>query len=285
MQSIEWLGMLFLVPDDWEIVRHSVNEKTGSLILVDRRCQRMQVTWTYCEKKLCENDVFDDLKKRDIADNPECKTGDLQSYGRFNGYRRICREDILVRAGLYDEKQKLWIDVVLPVKNNDEEKTAVSVLESYASSRKDDRYLRLRAFGLDAASPEGWKLVGADVKPALITFRYEHNGEKAEITRAGGADAWFDGNLETFLNNRITDSTGIYKEGTRLGHASCGFIGKEQRLSIRWLLGKRRIRKDTVWYCPESRAVFHAVVTGTRNKVFSTESFLVNCCKKSGPKQ
>ena len=64
IQTIEWLGMRFRVPDEWEIVRHSSKRRTGTLMFVDRRRQRMQLSWTECRGEPDKVQLFNDLRAR-----------------------------------------------------------------------------------------------------------------------------------------------------------------------------------------------------------------------------
>jgi hypothetical protein len=277
-QSIEWLGMLFLVPCEWEIVRHSLNTKAGSLILVDRRRQRLQLSWTECEKIPGESIIFSDFKSRDLVENPECEISCIQEFGRFKGYLRCSGTDVLVRAGTYDAKFKRWIDVAVPCFDEADKTIALQILESYASVRSDDKYTRLRAFRLDIASPSQWKLASADVKPAMVTIRYEMKDASVEVARIGATDTWFDGNLESFLSGRISDASGSYMVKTRGLHEACVFSGRERQFSLRWFVKGRNVRTDVAWHCPESHAVFHVMTNGSRRMNLSPDAFLVNCC-------
>lgn len=283
MQTIEWLGMRLIVPDDWEIVRHAVDVSAGSILMIDRRRQRLQWSWTACAKPPDEKTIFDDFKNRDRVELPECVLTDLYKCGQFSVYRRTSDNIEITRAGTFDKRLKMWIDIVIPWPDGYQSDSERRILESYRGARSDAHGIRWCAFKLDYISPKGWKLTEAEIKPGRAAMYFEKDHNRAMVARIGAVDAWFDGHLENFLLKQVTDATGTCKVGLKGNHESCLFSGWERRFSFRWLVGLRRKRLDSVWHCPESQAMYHVMTSGYENTLVHPDTFPVQCCK-SGSK-
>jgi len=278
LQTIEWLGMQIHVPADWEIVRHSVNQHAGSLIMVDRRRQRMQLSWTECASPPDEKRIFEDFRSRDLKENPGCKLEDVFQCGPFTCYRRITGPFVVTRAGMYDRRWRRWVDVAIPWPEGREEALEGRILESFRTAQRDAKTMRWRAFRLDFLLPSQWRLCAADVRPGRVTMSFEHDGITAAVTRVGAVDGWFDGHLDHYLKKQVDNAVGTYTISKRGQHEACVFTGKERRFHPRWLMGRRRVRSDIAWHCPDSKALYQVMIMGRAGADMLVDMVQVNCC-------
>jgi hypothetical protein len=277
--TTEWLGIGFWVPPDWEIVRHSPNRRAGSLVFVDRRKQRMQLSWTDCPREPDAEQVFRDLRSRDLEQVPDCALGERFTRGRWLCYRRAGEGKVLTRAGFYDKKRRRWLDLVLPWPDGHDEVLEKAILDSFRPGRPSAKGMRWRAFNLDVQAPKGWELTTAEVKPARVSMDFENRGARATVTRIGVPEAWFDGHLENFLRRRVGETKGSFSIGMRGSHEACAFAGKERQFRPRWLVGKRYVRREVAWHCPKTHAVFAVMTAAPRKVHIAPEAFAVKCCQ------
>ncbi len=278
--EIEWLGMRFCVPPDWEIVRHSPSGKSGSLVFVDRRRQRMQLSWTECPSRPDTVRIFEDFRARDRAEVPDCTLGEIFKRKQWKGYRRGSDGNVLTRCGLYDRKNCRWVDLVLLWGSQPDEKLEAQILDSFCTHCPVLRPMRWQAFRLDMESPPLWELETAEVKPGRVSMAFRHKTARASVTRLGAPDAWFDGHVENFLRRQVGDVEGRFGIRTKEGHEACTFVGKERHFHLRWLVGRRHVRSDVAWHCPQCHAVFQVMTMAPGKVTVKPEDFTVNCCGK-----
>jgi hypothetical protein len=279
-QIIDWLGIQLRVPREWEIVRHSSNAKAGTLIFIDRRTQRMQVSWTECLRKPDISQIFSDFRSRDVKQEPECTQSEIFKHRKWTCYRRTAGTKQLTRCGIYDKKGRRWIDLILPWSDAVDEELEKSILENFYSRAPDSKKgLRWRAFNMDFTSPAQWELKSAEAKFALVSFVFEKGGARATVSRYGAPETWYDGHLEHFLKKNVGDVKGAYGLRMHGAHEACTFKGRERRFHPRWMVGKRKKRNDIAWHCPSSRAVFQIMTMSSSKADVSPGEFAVHCCR------
>ena len=84
--EIAWLGLTLKVPEDWEIVRHSVAVERGSLIFVDRRRQRLELGWLSVKSEPDLEHWARDLEQEERRTNAEASLRRLDFKG---GWRAL----------------------------------------------------------------------------------------------------------------------------------------------------------------------------------------------------
>jgi hypothetical protein len=276
-QTIEWFGLRFVVPAEWEIVKHSVNEKTGYLMLVDRHRQRLQVSWTACETQPDVGRIFDDFRSRDKSRDPMAEFSEQFKSNKWTGYCCSVKGASFTRVGMYDKKCGRWIDLALPWPAGRDEDEENGVLDSFHSSDITKGTVRWRAFGLDCEVASAFRLTQADVKPARARLLFEKGKTQAAFTRVGMSETWFDGHLENFLRREVGDMKGEYAFRPSGKHEACVFTGQEKRFHFRWLAGNRHVRRDLAWHCPSQHAVFDVMTKGSPKNGAVPDDFVVHC--------
>jgi hypothetical protein len=278
-KPVDWLGLHAEVPDDWEIVKHSTKFGRGTLVFVDRRRQRMQLSWAACATPPDAERIFDDFRARDRQEHPGCDVGDSFRLLRWTGYRRNTGGRALTRAGCYDRQYRRWIDVALPWPHGYEANVERAVLESFRTVKSDGGDLMLDAFDLAVTVPAGWRLAGAAVAPTRVTFTLTRGETAVMVRRIAMPEAWFDGQADQFLRRQAAPIGGSCALTRVAGHEAATFEGRERVVHPRWLWGKRKERRDLAWECPGDHAVYHVVVTRYPRDSVEPADFAVRCCR------
>jgi len=279
-RTIEWLGLSFSVPDEWEIVKHSTDARRGTLMLVDRRRQRLQVSWSACATKPDEERIFDDFAARDKLSHPECTIGVPLRFQRWRGYRRTVGQTVLTRVGFYDKKSARWIDVAIPWLGQPDEAVESPLLASFSTVELAEGMRRVLAFDLDATAPVGWELTGADVGPSETVLWFGRGAgslDRAAVRRVAMPETWFDGHLENFLKRQTAPMPGAFSLCKRGAYDACRFDGRERMFQARWLVGRRIRRADVAWECPTDHAVYQVTATYFPRQPVDLDSFRVQC--------
>ena len=280
-QTIEWLDMRLAAPADWEIVRHSVRPERGRLALVDRRHQRMLLSWVACTSPDLDQ-AFDDYRSRGREEDPEARFEDFTGPGRWRGLRRRGKRGVLTMTGQYDARLGRWIEMVLDWPDGFDAALERAVLQRFAVTDPAGP-ARWRAFQINLESPREWRLSKADVRPADVTFTLVRGGDTITVRRAGMTEAWFGGDLESLVRLHVGDVPMQTSERTVGGHAALFAESRERQPRLRSLLVRPQRRRDLAWMCPESHAVFEITTLTRGREPLDPETLRVECCPCESP--
>ena len=246
-QPIEWLGMAFFVPRDWEIVRHSVRCEAGRLTFVDRRAQRLQLGWVRCRSTPAVDRMISDYQARDQEEDAGYRFRSVER-GIFRGYRRVGGPMPLTRAGTFDEKGKRWIELTIPWHERYDAGLERALIDGFDLVAPGEEAVRWRAFGLTAEVPPGWRLHRARVWPGETELRFRMGKGEAQLRRIKSLEDWFDGNLLAFLRRQIKGRCVAERAGPAGSPAEArAFESWEDVPPIRRWLGFQRRRRDLAW--------------------------------------
>ncbi len=283
MKPVAWAGMRFEVPDDWDIARHAVTVDTGTLAFVDRRHQRLTLSWVPCRAAPDVGRMLADCRTRDEQQKSAHAFAGLAPCPPWRGYRWREGDRALSRAGRHDSVFGRWIEVVFVWPGERDDGLERRILERFSVVEDADELSRVRAFGMDVGAPPGWRLERALVHSGETVLRYRAGRrEEAEVRKVKAVDAWFDGDLGGYAR-RLHGGARVSAAHTRVnGHAAAGVSGPEPRFNIRWLVGGRRVRQDLVWLCPAQNALHGVSVLRARKGQCVPDSFEVVCCAREG---
>ncbi|HWZ92794.1 MAG TPA: hypothetical protein VNW92_28205, partial [Polyangiaceae bacterium] len=143
--------------------------------------------------------------------------------------------------------------------------------ESFTFQRPE-RGQRVRAFGLHAELPEGFRLCRSQVKAADLILEFEcaaRYGERAaerlRIRRSGMARAWFDGDAARSMRLRSPELRFDQFTPAAIGpHAAVTARAMPRGAVLARVFGRVPARRVTFWSCPEQNAVFETEVCAPR---------------------
>lgn len=279
LQRLHWLGIAISVPSEWEIVRHAVDRRNGRLVLVDRRHQRMVLTWVPCDREPDMARMFSDSRSRD-QDMPDAHGFTaLPSSSGWRGYRWREKQRQVCRAGRYDAAGKRWIEAVIIWPSSRDADLERDILSSCEIARGGPDMRRVSAFGLDVVYPEGWDLNAAVVRAGDVRFRCSRNTYAVEVSRVSVLEGWYDGDLAQYARACLDGTGASVSAGTRNGHDSQLATGREKGFSARWLVGRRQHRAVQVWQCEQSHALYGVSAHAYRRDAAEpVGEFAVHCC-------
>jgi hypothetical protein len=286
-QTIEWLGLRFKAPADWEIVRHSLSLERGSLGLVDRRRERMELFWTKLEHEPDLDHMLRDQESRELGAEPGATLGPLDAP---RGWRGFCLTSpagqALARAVFFDAPSARLLEAVIVPGGSNARRLTRRVLESITVGRVEES-TRSRAFGLDVTSPPGYRLTHATVKPADVSFEFrtqasgkkEPGPEEVSIRRMGMAEAWY-GDPEQIVRReapRVRLRAPIERPYGH--HRAFSVEGDEPGERLARLFGRGHGRRILIFCCPAENAVYRISTKSRDRRPVLPDEFRVACCQ------
>ena len=287
-QTIEWLGLRFKVPADWEIVRHSLSPERGSLGLVDRRHERMELHWTQLEREPDLERMLHDQQSRELGAEPGATLGPLRAPPGWRGFSVTSPTgQALARAVYFDAPSARLVQAVIVSGGTDARRLARRVLESVTVGRAEQA-TRCHAFGLDVTTPPGYRLTHATVKPADVSFEFraqapgkkEPGPEAASIRRMGMAEAWYGDDPEKIVRREAPRVRLRARAERSYGnHRAFSVEGDEPGERLARLFGRGHGHRILIFCCPAENAVYRISTKSRDRRPVLPEEFRVACCQ------
>jgi hypothetical protein len=282
-QRVEWLGLGLSVPAGWEIVRHSLSAEVGSLRFVDRRRERLVISWAQCKGAPDLSRLVEEMRREAEAGSGS----EPFRYGPWRGIQHVKADSELgIQAVRYHaETCRLLEAHVFGIEAAAQEQSlARAILGQLRVLGSAHTSCRWRAFDLALKAPENFALVGADVAPADVRFRFEERAGAggpraivATVQRLGMAESWFDGDLARLLRARLPRVQ--WSAGTRLSHLGVEALSAEGRpfeKRLTRLFGSPREGRALVWRATAENAVYLLTTEGPRGKAPDPSCFEVH---------
>lgn len=256
-QEIEWLGLRFCVPADWQIVRHGVSHEHGSLVLIDRRTQRLTVSWTRCQAR---PDLERLLRDYHAKQREEGGSGEYCPFasGRYRGFAQHGPQgERLTRAVAFHAPHARLLELLfVEPPGVDDGSLLQTLLDTVEFTAAAELARRVCAFDLDVTPPEGFALSRADVKPLDVTvhFAAREGVVTASLRRLGMASAWHRGTLEQLVQKHWPKAS--LRSEPSVDASEVTLFGHEAGpLLLRWF-GRLRVQRTIAWQRASEDAIY-----------------------------
>ncbi len=286
-RRVAWMGMALHTPRDWEIIRHATGLDNGRLAWVDRRRQRLVLSWARTTQRPDLAQAIADYKAMDREDHGSLAFTNLRAYPGWKGYWR----QGLTRLTRYERDRHLWIELTIPWHGDRDAALEAELVQTFEllappPSSDDEQPTRARwqptlwrAFGLDVTAPAGWMLDVAAVKPADVqwTFSDVADGRRSvEIARMGMIDVWYAGDLRQVIRERVGYGPEMDFRETRWDDTPA-WSAESTIVQKRWknIVGGPRRRVDVAWVDRAAHSVICVTATGPRSAAPEPQSFAV----------
>jgi hypothetical protein len=273
-QRIDWLGLGFRVPADWEIVRHASKPEHGALVFVDRRRERLRVSWTSCEKP---PDLARLLADFSAAEEGESVAAEWQRPDGTRGFARVTSDEALVRAVRYDPAQSRLLELALSAPDAAAAHTLTqAVLDSF--SRPPTEFA-LSAFGLSVRGPTELALLRADVRPMDTCVQLALGKARLSLRKLGAAESWFGGDYRAWLcSARPTADFRAFTAEQVRGHDGLRARGRERGPLLKRALGRLPALDALLWLCPNDNALYELYCAHPVKEPLGPSLLRVACC-------
>ena len=282
-QQLEWMGIRVCVPDEWEVVRHSLCPEQGSLRLVDRRRERLTLSWVTCA-------TMPNLKRL-VSDYTG--QGHLEGLGPTplvtpKPWLGLTHADAdgrgtLLRAVHFDAPTSRLVEVLFLTPPGDSDPASFKrLLAGVRVTAAADRAVRWRAFNVDITTPPGFKLVKTDIKPADTQMEFgpvdsrSTKGGDVRVRRRGMARTWYDGSLHDLIRGQEPKVRFTRFEAAQAGeHPAVLAEGLLETRPFARLLGRQTVRRVMAWSADDENAVYQLATSSAADAPLSPEQFLV----------
>ena len=268
---VEWLGLRVELDQPWELVRHSLSARKGSLVFADRYRQRLQVLWTACVKRPDIDRLLADHRAKQSEGVPEDASDAWRDAEIPAGWKGLIHDQPdappLLRAARFDPATSRLLEAILPLPVREDDPGDAfggRLLQGLRIVLPPSEARRLRAFGVSIDCPAGWRPTSSRVMPADVQFTFAPadaaDDRRVTLRRRAMADVWFDGELKPLLQ---AEAGKRVKVEFRPGPAGA----VEGRWDLpgpryRRLLGRHRVGLARVWHDPRQHAVFEMRAEG-----------------------
>jgi hypothetical protein len=317
-QTVAWLGLRLGVPGDWQVVRHGLSPSRGSLTLIDRYRQRMELGWRQCNNEPDLDHMIGDDRARQLQQHPDAHIEDLEPVADWRGTTRLFDDSghAVTRAVRFDAATSRLLEAVIVTAEGPEDLALVpELLEGVEVEAPATRATHWRAFDVEVRTPgPSWRLVSTQVKPADVTLRYavyvpaeeaprkrppvqrsvagalllppapseRSTGEEATIRRMGMASTWWDGNGASFLRRHGGGVPLAIRETPHDGRFITVADAVEPGPRLKRMLGRLRRRQQAVWHCKACNAVYHVDVLSWASDPVGFDALVTRCGASPG---
>jgi hypothetical protein len=290
-QIVEWLGIRARLPSDWEITRHAVSAENGSLVFVDRRRQRLTLTWTQCRNKPDLARLVRDYGTQRLA---ESSLEPFEHGGRWRGLLETRSDgERVARVVTYEPRSARLLEAVLVVDSGASVKgVAEPLLDRLEVTAAGTEARRFGAFGLCVETPEGMQLARVAAKPMELVVEFRRGALEdrarrvvAVVQRLGMAGAWYRGDLERTLRQREPGLRfAAFEKIEHEGWPALLGSGTEGSTPFERLRGRARRARALAWHCRSENAVY-VVCCRARSESLCAPAELRVACEPGGVRE
>ncbi|NOZ63390.1 MAG: hypothetical protein GXO71_00305 [Caldiserica bacterium] len=256
-----WEGINLSVPEDWELSSVDGNREKGTFSLDDGYSIRVEVEWeypksTFSMEKLIEKYRQEIIKK---GKNIKCNIVKIKTNffkGKSGAILHWKNHEEGYSTVSYCKKcgRVVFLRVYFPEKKHSKE-IFLCILNSFSEHAEKGREI-WAIYKLIFSAPENLKRISSSLKAGDITFTFQDEKGKGEITLsqiALGNIILRQQPLSAWTKERIGGKIIEEKQEERNNHAYFFFRYKKKAFSRTWENG-------ISWYCPISQRIF--LVTG-----------------------
>lgn len=278
---VRWLGLSFSVPKDWEIVRHSASCEQGSLVFVDRRTQRLTLSWTRCQNEPDLERVLGDYQSKERKEKGTSKFEKFR-HGRYVGLSNLGpRGEQVTRAVRFHAPHGRLVEALFLDPKCSTNEWIEAFLDSLEFECAAEQSRRVRAFDIDVEAPSGLRLTKATVKPADVVFVFSPDeergpraGTEARLRRLGMAASWHDGDLGRMVRKHHPKSLFKTVENQRRGaNPAVVLEGFEPSPPLRRWLRLARCQRTLAWHSAEENAVYELTTLSPHKRPLRPTAF------------
>ena len=174
---LAWHHFQFDIPHVWEVVKYKTDPDNGEMILSTRDGVAMQIFWGKVKEKPNITRRLQELVKANLKEKNMAELDDaaikknISHVHNWDVYRHTSKS-FPVFAGCYLEKEKILLNITLPVlQKNDPREIIDSILSTYHENNGEDIFWGIG--GIDAKLPKEYKLNQIELLPSFQKIFFE----------------------------------------------------------------------------------------------------------------
>jgi hypothetical protein len=255
MQLWIWRRLHVMLPDDWELLQFSKNERVGRCAFADRYGFRFELNWRVVPGRPDFDRMLSDYESRLLEQGMEKPRRCRRSAWR--GIAGLMDGRLTSRFGRFFEEISCLAELVFLWDDARDESVEHNVLNSVRVEADRDGLRRWRAFGMDLLATADLKMTRCTAEAASVEMVFgDDRGVHVErFTRRGLVSSWLSDPLDHWLRRWAgREIRAAERREERLaGHDVARLTGGRRRIGIL----RRPLRCDAAaWICPEDGRLY-----------------------------
>ncbi len=272
-----WRGIELLHPADWEPAALSGPQEPAKCILVDRRHERLELTWETVTRT-------PDVKKMyELRDKSDRMSKPFSGVPGWSGVVRKEENKTIVEAGRHFPQADCLVQAAVFWPERRDHQLEQTVLSSVRPQREGAVTL-WQAAGLKAEIPAGFELYSSATRVGQVTWEFRrrgHRGAAVCVERYAMPDSWLKTPLGEWLTGQLPKGFKVVRDlqvphGPHFGvdlHSRCGHF-------LSGVTGGETRRLDRAWICDrEKRAYRMSYWQRGRGEIEFPLGLAVECCR------
>jgi hypothetical protein len=271
-------------PGEWELVIASGPDEPGRCTFTDRHYHRLNVQWRKVKRPpklelLLEKYRHSDKGElRDLSPLTDLPAG-------WVGLLRKADEGVVTYAAKVLREPLLLAEVTLVWPKQRDTALEAIILKSVAADSSAPSRL-WQAMGLSLDLPRQFDLRRNDSKVGRVSWEFaaaDRSVPPFTVERLAMPEYWIKGSLMDWMKKQAPRGHKAVKEETAVvnGHPAWRLISRGRADLWSSLLGRRLLRLDLAWLCPQESRVYHIITHRTSRTQEPTlpEGLVIRCCR------
>ncbi len=275
-----WRGLRLLHPVDWEPAALSGPKEPAKCILVDRRVERLEMTWKIIPRPPDLQRMYE-RRGRSERDVP---TASLSGVPGWSGLVRKAQAKTTVVAGRYFRDSHCLVQVVLFWQDRRDHDLERSVLTSIRPLSEDGARI-WQAAGLKVQVPEPFELASASTRVGCVAWEFASKGRGEpglSVARLAMPEHWLKGPLREWLGQELPKGFKALRDiRVSQGPHAADEVRSHGGSVLGKIVGRGTYRVDRAWLCETEQRVYRmSYWQKARGEVQFPADLTVHCCRR-----
>ncbi len=271
-----WNGIAVQAPEDWELLRFSLNAERGGVFFADRYQYRFQLNWN----RLAGAPDFERMlaNYRDILTSKHGleKVTELRHGDGWRGLGGMQEDTRIVRFGKFFPSRSLLLEAVWLDPGKQERELCGAMLDTIDIPAQEGDTALWQCFGMRMDVPRELSPKQCIVQPARVAMEFTNRPGRISVafSRLGLVDLWMRSDLEEWLK-RCAPGKILSWEPLEIHRSSHRGISVSAVCRAGNAVLRRKIWAAEAWRCTRDGRLYTLMRTGTLQ---ASENAALRCC-------
>jgi hypothetical protein len=289
LELTSWLGVSISHPGEWELAIASGPDEPGRCTFTDRHYHRLNIQWRKVKQPPKLELLLEKYRQSDKGQLRELSPlGNLPA-GWVGLLRKAAEEGVVTYATkvftLCEPLLLAEVTLVWPKEQQRDAALEAAILKSVAA--ESSAWPRLwQAMGLSLDLPRPFDLRRNDSKVGRVSWEFAAPGHTIPpfvVQRLALPEYWIKGSLMDWMKKQVPAGHKAVKEEAAVvnGHPAWRLISRGRADLWSSLRGRRLLRLDLAWLCPQESRVYHLIThrTSRTEEPALPEGLVIRCCR------
>jgi hypothetical protein len=282
-QVVEWYGLRFRVPTDWQLARHARSAQEGQLVFIDGDRERLTLAWTQTESAPDLRRLVDEYVTRTADDDHDTVVSTAALPRGWFGLNHLYEDGDLLSFGVcHDAPTSRLLEFLLWGSNeHDNRQLLAKLINGFRVYAPAQRARRWQASGLCLTTPEGFELTSTSLDPTEIILEFQASTPALPVVTARArrqlvTRSNFDGDLQHALLRSHREQFVSVCPQTHAGYPAIVASGIEATPSPLHCLAGVRTAEVLMWSVEQENAVYEVTTYSSAQHPIHPRDFQVH---------